>query len=103
MRMEETVSVRVPSDLLKSLGRLAAETHATRSDLLRDALALGLEAKRLDLALSLYRARTISLGRAAKVAGLPIPLLLDRLKGTGTVLNYTREDLAQDLAWARRK
>ncbi|HLE48062.1 MAG TPA: UPF0175 family protein [Candidatus Thermoplasmatota archaeon] len=100
--MDETVSVRLPSDLVRTLTKLADDTQESRSDVVRDALTIGLAAKRLEHALALYRARRVSLGRASKLAELPISVFLDELKRAGVLLNYDLDDLRKDLEWARR-
>lgn len=100
--MEETLSVRIPVDLVQDLGRLTQSTHQTRSELLREVIAMGLGAKKLQLALAAYRTRTISLGKAAEMAGIPYPQMLEELKRAGTIVNYDLDDLRSDLAWAER-
>lgn len=100
--MSETVSGRLPDDLVHELDALGDLTGKSRSEMLRDVVRRGLAAERLDRALEAYRRREVSLGRASEMAALPITVFLDELRRAGILLNYTHEDLAEDLAWAKR-
>lgn len=100
--MGETVSGRLPDDLVRDLDELGKLEGKSRSEILRDVVQKGIAAERLERALEAYRRRLASLGRASEMAGLPITVFLDELRRAGILLNYTREDLAEDLAWAKR-
>lgn len=54
------------------------------------------EAK-LDFSVGLYTGRHLSMGKAAKLAGLSYPAFLQELGRRGICVNYSREDLAHDL------
>ena len=54
------------------------------------------EAK-LDLAIGFYTGRHLSMGRAAKIAGISYPDFLRELGRRGISVNYSSEDLAHDL------
>jgi predicted HTH domain antitoxin len=54
------------------------------------------EAK-LDLAIGLYSGRHLSMGRAAKIAGISYSEFLQELGRRGISINYSSEDLAHDL------
>jgi predicted HTH domain antitoxin len=54
------------------------------------------EAK-LDFAIGLYTGRHLSMGRAAKVAGISYSDFLHELGRRGICINYSSEDLAHDL------
>lgn len=101
--MGETASVRLPDDLLEDIAALAADEGVSRSDFLRDAVQRGIAAKRLELAIARYRAGRVSLGRAAEIAALPLTSFLDEAQRAGVLLKYGPDELAEDLAWARRK
>jgi predicted HTH domain antitoxin len=101
--MDETVSVRIPSDLLRDLERLSGMAHQSRSDLLREVLHEGLERKRIGVAISAYRAGKASLGRARELADVPLLQLLEEFRRAGVLLNYSRDDLRADLEWAKER
>jgi predicted HTH domain antitoxin len=52
----------------------------------------------VDIAIGLYKREEVSLGRAAEVAGLSTPQLLDELGRRHIPINYSTDDLKTDLA-----
>lgn len=52
---------------------------------------------RVSLAVGLYAGKKISLGRAAKIAGLPYTEFMHELGRRGICLNYTLEDALHDM------
>jgi predicted HTH domain antitoxin len=60
------------------------------------------EQARLALALGLYAGRHVSLGRAAKIAGIPYIAFMDEMGKHGICLNYTKEDLEHDFEMAEK-
>lgn len=101
--MTETVSGRIPGDLARDFDAWGKETGRSRSELLRDVVRKGLKADRLERALEAYRRREVSIGRATEMAGIPMSSFLDEMKRAGILMNYDREELARDLAWAERQ
>lgn len=64
--------------------------------------ASGDDVERLNLAISLYERDQISLGLAAKVAGLPYSRMIDELgQRQIPVVRYSVEDLDRELAYVR--
>lgn len=61
------------------------------------------EQARIDFAVGLYSGRHTSLGRAAKMAGMPSILFMKELARRGICRNYTIEDAQQDVAYVRQK
>lgn len=55
------------------------------------------ELAKLEVAVSLYRDRKVSMGRAARLAGMPRPLFQRELGKRGVTLDYEVEDLHADL------
>ncbi len=98
--MAETVSTRLPKDLLEALDEVSTLAKLPRSQLLREVIDRGLAAKRLEVALHQYREGLISLGRAARVADLPLSLFLEEMERHGTSLNYGVAELEDDLDWS---
>lgn len=98
--MDETVSVRIPTEMLRDLESLSGLAHESRSDVLRDVLHKGLARKRIELAILVYRAGGASLGRAREIAKVPLHQLLDEFRRAGVLRNYDLEDLRADLDWA---
>jgi predicted HTH domain antitoxin len=65
-------------------------------------LASGDSTERLNLAIALYECDQVSLGLAAKVAGLPYSRMIDELgQRQIPVVRYCVEDLDRELAYVR--
>ncbi len=98
--MGETISGRLPDDLVQGLDELGRLTGKSRSEMLRDVVRRGIAAERLEQALEAYRRREVSLERASELAGVPITVFLDELKHAGILRNYDVHELRRDLMWA---
>ena len=57
---------------------------------------------RLELAVGLYVGRQVSLGRAARIAGLPYASFMHEIGHRGLCINYTVEDAEHDMRMAER-
>ena len=60
------------------------------------------EQARLAFAIGLYTGRRVSLGRAAKIAGIPYIAFMKEMGKQGICLKYTREDLEHDFEMAEK-
>lgn len=98
--MGETVSGRLPDDVVAALDELASATGRSRSDVLRDVVRRGVEAERIAQAIEAYRHRRVSLGKAAQMAGIPIGALLDEIRRAGILRDYHASDAQEDLEWS---
>lgn len=76
------------------LKRLGALLGVNQSNLARELLLRGLREKKLEYAKSLYRARKVTLARAAELAGIS---RWEMIEGYDGAWQYTGEDLAEDL------
>ena len=61
------------------------------------------EQARVDFAVGLYSGRHTSLGRAAKMAGMPIVLFMQELGRRGIYRSYSVEDALYDVQRVRQK
>ena len=66
-------------------------------------LPLTSEQARIDFAVGLYSGRHTTLGRAAKLAGMPAVLFMQELGRRGICRNYTVEDALHDVERVREK
>lgn len=98
--MAETVSGRLPEEVVQALDEMGEATGRTRSEVLRDVVQRGLSEARLERALEAYRRGNASLGRASRIADVPVTVFLDELKDAGIPFRYGAEDVEQDLSWA---
>lgn len=55
------------------------------------------ELAKLEVAVALYRDRKVSMGRAARLAGMPRPMFQHELGKRGVTVDYDVEDFEQDL------
>lgn len=55
------------------------------------------ELAKLEVAVALYRDRKASMGRAARLAGMPRPLFQHELGKRGVTVDYEVEDFEQDI------
>lgn len=60
------------------------------------------ELAKLEVAVALYRDRKVSMGRAARLAGLPRPLFQQELGKRGVTVDYNVEDFEDDLQAAQK-
>ena len=63
-------------------------------------LRLTNEQARVDLAIGMYAGRQVSLGRAARIAGISYTDFMHELGKRGICLNYTIEDVEHDMRMA---
>jgi predicted HTH domain antitoxin len=57
---------------------------------------------RLELAVGLYAGRHVSLGRAARIAGVPYTAFMHEIGHRGLCINYTVEDAEHDMRMAEQ-
>jgi predicted HTH domain antitoxin len=66
-------------------------------------LGLTSEQARVELAAGLYAGRQVTLGRAARIAGLSQTAFLHELGKHGICVNFTEDDAQQDIARVRER
>lgn len=64
------------------------------------ALHLTPEKARVELAVGLYAGRHVSLGRAARIAGIPYAEFMKEIGRRGICIHYTTEDAEHDMRMA---
>ncbi|MEE8167636.1 MAG: UPF0175 family protein [Candidatus Hydrothermarchaeales archaeon] len=92
-----TVSVRLDEGTLKDLQFLMKDYKADRSEVLRRLLDRGLKQAKIEKVLGLLREHKISIGKAAKLAGITIYEMIELCKEHEIHIGYTKEDLYRDL------
>lgn len=97
------VTARVPEDVYEAIERIREEEETDRSTAIERLLERGITEWRLDAAVGRYRDGTVSLGRAAELAGVSVWRLLDVLAERGVEANYSEADLEADLPAAREE
>ncbi|MBI2656495.1 UPF0175 family protein [Candidatus Woesearchaeota archaeon] len=94
--MAETVSVRIDKEELKEIDELSKIEKKTKSNVLREVLELGLKDKKLELALEKFRKNEASIGKAAKIAELPLSQFMDVLVEKKIDFHYGIKELEED-------
>jgi len=96
-KRSEVISARLPKDRIKLIEEIAHEEKVDKSTILDRALEHYTREWSLKKALELYRNGTITLSRAAEIAGLSIWEIIDTLEKRKIVLQYDAEDFEEDM------
>lgn len=100
---EKRLTVRLPVDLYEAIESVREAEQIDRSTAVKRLLQRGVEDWRREAAVQRYRDRELSLGAAADVADVSIWRLLDVLEERNVEVNYSAEDLTNDLEAARNR
>lgn len=93
-----TLSMRLPRNEVERLAHVATLGGLDRSAFLKRALRRGASEIMLEQAVEMYRRGTVTLSRAAEMAGLELRVFLARMSTVQLELNYSGDDLARDMA-----
>ncbi len=99
----ETVTARLPEEMIRNLELIAKEEKIDRSELIRRALDIGIQQFLLDRALKAYREKRVSLWKAASMAGLPLRTMIQEADKASIPIAYDAEDLERDLALVKER
>jgi predicted HTH domain antitoxin len=91
------INLRVPSEVVEDLDVLAKQSHLTRIDVARQILLEGVEQRKRERALQLYRESRVSKSRAAELAGISLWQLMDTLEQTAVPAAYTLQEAVDDV------
>lgn len=97
----ETVTARLPEEMIRKLELIAKEEHIDRSELIRRALDIGIQQFLLERALKAYRERKVSLWKAASMAEIPLRQMMKEADNASIPIAYDEEDLERDLAFVK--
>lgn len=95
--MVTTVSTRIEEKVVSEIDKLSKEKQMDRASFLRNLIVKGLAAERKKRALSMYKERKISLGKAAEMLEVDIWQMIDIIKEENLNLDYSEEELKEDL------
>jgi predicted HTH domain antitoxin len=93
----QTVTARVPEDLLRDISRIESEERTERAEVIRKLLAEAVRGWKLRKALEMVRDGKATMRTAAKFAGVKYLELLDRVEKEAIPLDYSLSDLRADL------
>jgi predicted HTH domain antitoxin len=89
--MTSNLSVRLKDDNLKELDNLAKLIGVDRATIVRDVIKIGLETKKIDIAIELYQ-KGDTLEHAANITNISLWNLIDEIKKRGIT---TKSDIEQ--------
>ena len=90
-------TVRLPEETLEALEDLTDKLQRERSDIMREAMQIGIGEMKLRLALELYTKGKVSFGRMAELTGLGYRELSLALKRRNVTLRYGEERFAEEI------
>ncbi len=90
-------TVRLPEETLEALQDLTDKLQRERSDIMREAMQIGIGEMKLRLALELYTKGKVSFGRMAELTGYGYRELSLALKRRNVTLRYGEERFAEDI------
>ena len=93
----KVTTVRLPEETLEALEDLTDKLQRERSDIMREAMQIGIGEMKLRLALELYTKGKVSFGRMAELTGLGYRELSLALKRRNVTLRYGEERFAEDI------
>lgn len=99
----KTTSVRLPAGEIEEIDRITREEATDRGAVVRKLVGLGLREFKMERAFEKYRKGSVSLWRAAGLAGLTYREALEELKRKNIPFRYDEEDLRSDVEWAMCK
>ena len=92
----KVTTIRLPKEMKDALEDLADKLDRERSDIVREALQIGIGEMKLRLALELYSKGRISFGRASELTGLGYRELALELKRRNLPLRYGEERFKEE-------
>ncbi len=95
--MAKTLTSRLPDEMVKKIEEIAQIEKLDKSSIIRRLLDKGIVQWMEDYALKLYQNGEVSLGRAAEISSLSIWEFLDKLAEKKIPLNYSVDDLKNDI------
>ena len=93
----KVTTVRLPEETLEALEDLTNRLQRERSDVMREAMKIGIGEMKLRLALELYINGKISFGRMSELTGLGYRELSLSLKRRNITLRYGEERLNEEV------
>jgi len=99
----ESITARLPPEILREVERLAEKEKVDRSELIRRLLDSALRQKKIEEALKNYREGRVTLWKAAEIADMSLREMMDLVKAEKIPVPYTLEDLRRDAEYVKRK
>ncbi len=100
--MTATVTTRVPEDVLTQIDCFSADNKMDRATILRNLIEQELAEEKQKRVLSDYKNRKISLQKAAELSKIHLTEMVELIQREGLCLDYSEEELREDLKGMRR-
>jgi predicted HTH domain antitoxin len=92
----KVTTVRLPEETIEDLEDLTNKLQRERSEVMREAIQIGIGEMKLRLALELYKKGRISFGRTAELTGLSQRDLFRELKRRNVPYRYGEERFSEE-------
>jgi predicted HTH domain antitoxin len=92
----KVTTIRLPEETMEELQDLTDKLQKERSDVMREAIQIGIDEMKLRLALELYRKGGVSFGRLAEFTGLSYRELHLELKQRNIPYRYGEERFREE-------
>lgn len=100
--MNEVITTRVEDKVLVDINFFTTKEHTDRSTLVRKLIEEALQQRRLEYVLEQYKNNEISLAKAAHAAHISLGKMFFILSERKILLNITPQDVAEDVAAAKK-
>ncbi len=90
-------TVRLPEEMLEDIEELSYKLQREKSEIMREALNIGINAMNLRLAIEQYVKGSISFGRMAEMTGLSHRELFLELRRRNIVYRYGEERFSEEI------
>ncbi len=94
--MGSTITTRVPDDIDKKIKNISLIEHLDKSTVVRRLLSKAVQDWQIDHALEQYKDGKITIGRAARIAGMPLREMIAIAAKKGIPFQYSLSDLKED-------
>lgn len=91
------ITARIPERLLGDLEKVEKEEHTDRAEVIRKLLSQAVKDWKIKKTLELLKEHKITYRKAAKMAGLSYPEIIDLAAKAQIDAGYTLEDLKKDM------
>jgi len=99
----QILSTRLDEKYSKEIDMMARDNNLDRSSFIKHLLLKGLNEYKIQSALSRYSKNEITFSEAAKIAGISLYDLINKIEKHKVELNYSIEDLENDIEAVKKK
>ncbi|MBU2617757.1 MAG: UPF0175 family protein [Euryarchaeota archaeon] len=103
MREMETISTRVPKEIIEAMQEIEEIEQSDRATVVRKLLVKAIEEWKKNRAIQLYRDGKITLWRAARMANLSLREMMKLAAEKGIEFRYTEKDMEEDIKAALKE